>query len=324
MKVLGYTDSIDVCASPTLPPSQLSLWTTAVQDMTPTQVALARVALLCRRTRVVLQHSSTADPLAGLVTAASALFADDCLPTTATTLLQAVPLLCDVLSAVQAPTVLAVQEPAVAAPVLEQLTALCTAAEDASARLRACHSALMVHVRTATATGTRTATATAAGRVDAALIAERDAALAAAACASEVFSTALHAADIEGATKTAQQRLTPEAEYAAFYANKQRPPKAGQTFTLLLCAVCTANPYPLTRSTDYDSDGGAISKFHYDYGAHGTAKALCSGFDAHFVAINTIEGWQAATNVADADFHEFVVGVEDQVLPFAQVLVTLK
>jgi serine/threonine protein kinase len=57
--------------------------------------------------------------------------------------------------------------------------------------------------------------------------------------------------------------LTPEAEYAAFYANGQAPPKRGATYTLLLCAVCLANPYPLTRGVDYDpSSSPAISKFH--------------------------------------------------------------
>lgn len=116
--------------------------------------------------------------------------------------------------------------------------------------------------------------------------------------------------------------LTPEAEYAAFYANGQKTPDPGETYTLLLCAVCVANPYPLTKGWDYDGFNGNISKFHYNYGAPGTAKALYKGFDAHFVAINTKERWQAATNVADADFHEMVVASEEQVLPFAQIMVT--
>jgi hypothetical protein len=41
--------------------------------------------------------------------------------------------------------------------------------------------------------------------------------------------------------------LTPQAEYAAFYANGQRPPRRGQAYTLLLCAVCLGNAYPVTR-----------------------------------------------------------------------------
>jgi serine/threonine protein kinase len=68
--------------------------------------------------------------------------------------------------------------------------------------------------------------------------------------------------------------LTPEAEYAAFYANGQKTPTRGATYTLLLCAVCLANPYPLTRAVDYEaSTSPPISRFHYNYGAVGTAKA---------------------------------------------------
>lgn len=129
--------------------------------------------------------------------------------------------------------------------------------------------------------------------------------------------------------------LTPEAAYAAYYANKQQPPKRGNTYTLLLCAVCIANPYPVTRGADYingavdaadaaaTASGGGVSRFHYTCGRPGTAIGLYKGFDAHFVAINISEQWQAATNVADPDFHELVVG-EDQVLPFAKVVVKIK
>ena len=35
--------------------------------------------------------------------------------------------------------------------------------------------------------------------------------------------------------------LTPEAEYAAFYANGQKKPERGKSYTLLLCAVVVAN-----------------------------------------------------------------------------------
>jgi hypothetical protein len=119
--------------------------------------------------------------------------------------------------------------------------------------------------------------------------------------------------------------LTPEAEYAAFYANGQAPPKRGATYTLLLCAVCLAAPYPLTRGVDYErTSSPAISKFHYNYGAVGTAKALAGGSDAHFVAVSVREGWQAATKVVDADYHKLVVSDEQQVLPFAKVVVKIK
>lgn len=125
--------------------------------------------------------------------------------------------------------------------------------------------------------------------------------------------------------------LTPEAEYAAFYANGQQRPERGKTYTLLLCAVCVANPYPVTRSADYTLDGAAgaaggesVSRFHYNYGAQGTAKALYQGYDAHFMAINTNTGHQAATNVADADYYELVLASDDQVLPFAKVVVRIK
>jgi hypothetical protein len=117
--------------------------------------------------------------------------------------------------------------------------------------------------------------------------------------------------------------LTPQAEYAAFYANGQRPPKRGQTYTLLLCAVCLGNTYPVTRRVDYDT-GASISVFHYNHGKNGTAKALKGGFDAHAVAVSTTEEWQAASAVDAADYDELVVGSEEQILPFAKVTVRMK
>lgn len=117
--------------------------------------------------------------------------------------------------------------------------------------------------------------------------------------------------------------LTFESACAGYYANRQRGPEPGQRLTLLLCAVCLANPYPVTRSVDYDSSLN-ISKFHYNFGVPGTAKALKGGFDAHFAAVRMSEEWQAASNVAEADFHELVVYDEQQVLPFAKVTFTVR
>ena len=113
--------------------------------------------------------------------------------------------------------------------------------------------------------------------------------------------------------------LTPQAEYAAFFANRERQLQSGQTYTLLLCAVCIANAYPVTRSADY-AQGAPFSKFHYDHGDAGTPKALKSGFDAHFVAVSKDRGYQATT-AGDADYDELVVASEEQVLPFAKVTV---
>ena len=117
--------------------------------------------------------------------------------------------------------------------------------------------------------------------------------------------------------------LTPQAEYAAFYANKAQQPKRGETYTLLLCAVCVANVYPVSRLVDY-AKGADISKFHYDHGDHGTAKALKGGFDAHFVAVRMSENYQASSDIDGADFDELVVGNEEQVLPFAKLLVKVR
>ena len=117
--------------------------------------------------------------------------------------------------------------------------------------------------------------------------------------------------------------LTFESACAGYYANRQRRPQTGQRLTLLLCAVCLANPYPVTRSVDYVGNLN-ISKFHYNFGEPGTAKALKGGFDAHFAAVRMSEEWQAASNVAEADFHELVVSDEQQVLPFAKVTFTVR
>ena len=116
--------------------------------------------------------------------------------------------------------------------------------------------------------------------------------------------------------------LTPQAEYAAFFANGQKWAEPGQTFTLLLCAVCIANTYPMTRSVDY-AQGAASSKFHYNHGHANTPKALKSGFDAHFVAISVDNKYQAASNGQKVDFDELVVASEEQVLPFAKVKITI-
>jgi len=117
--------------------------------------------------------------------------------------------------------------------------------------------------------------------------------------------------------------LTPQAEYATFLANGGRQMFAGQTFTLILCAVCIANAYPVTESEDY-ADGELISKFHYNYGYANTPKALKSGFDAHFVAISAANEYQAAiADIEYVDFDELVVASEEQVLPFAKVKITI-
>ena len=117
--------------------------------------------------------------------------------------------------------------------------------------------------------------------------------------------------------------LTSQAEYAAFYANNQNQPKRGETYTLLLCAVCIANAYPVTRRVDYSANSD-ISKFHFHHGDEHTAKALKGGFDAHFAAVSKAEGYQAATLLEGADFDELVVASEEQVLPFAKVKVLIK
>ena len=116
--------------------------------------------------------------------------------------------------------------------------------------------------------------------------------------------------------------LTPQAEYATFLANGGRQMVAGQKFTLLLCAVCIANAYPITRSVDYDEALG-ISIFHFNHGKTGTPKALKSGFDAHFVAVSVNNKYQAANDIEDAHFDELVVASEEQVLPFAKVQIMI-
>lgn len=124
--------------------------------------------------------------------------------------------------------------------------------------------------------------------------------------------------------------LTPEAEYAAFYANKQRQPTAGETYTLILCAACFANAYPVTRGADYARDDANDDidscKFSFKFGAHHMPKALKQGHDAHFIPISVAadtngKPYQAAEEAADIDYHELVVGEESQVLPFAKVLI---
>jgi hypothetical protein len=122
--------------------------------------------------------------------------------------------------------------------------------------------------------------------------------------------------------------LTPEAEYAAFYANEQAQPMAGETYTLVLCAACFANAYPVTRGVDYarDDANGDIDacKFSFNFGAHDTPKALKPGHDAHFIAISVAadtngKPYQVAKEVSSIDCHELVIGEESQVLPFAMV-----
>lgn len=125
--------------------------------------------------------------------------------------------------------------------------------------------------------------------------------------------------------------LTPEAEYAAFYANKQQRPKGDETYTLVLCAVCFASAYPVTRGVDYAPDaanGNLVScKYSYSFGAHNTPKALKPGHDAHFIAISVAppdtndKPYQTAKEAACVDYHELVVSEESQVLPFAKVLI---
>ena len=116
--------------------------------------------------------------------------------------------------------------------------------------------------------------------------------------------------------------LTPQAEHAALFANGQRQLTPGGTFTLLLCAVCIANAYPVTDSEDY-ADGELISKFHYNYGYANTPKALKSGFDAHFVAVSEHDDYQAASNLEHVHYDELVVASEEQVLPFAKVQIMI-
>ena len=87
------------------------------------------------------------------------------------------------------------------------------------------------------------------------------------------------------------------------------------------CRGCQC--YPITRAVDYEV-GEDISRFHYNFGAQGTAKALKDGFDAHFVAVDTKAEWQAAARPSEADCHELVVADEQQVLPFARVVVKIK
>lgn len=117
--------------------------------------------------------------------------------------------------------------------------------------------------------------------------------------------------------------LTPEAAYAAFYSNKAPfvRPARGTTCTLVLCAVCLVNPYPLTRGADYAPDS-EISYYHFNHDTDDVGKALKAGFDAHFVGVTP--GYQAAPRVADAIYHELVVRDEQQVLPFAKLVVRVK
>ena len=112
--------------------------------------------------------------------------------------------------------------------------------------------------------------------------------------------------------------LTPQAEYAGFYACGQREPVVGEEYAVVLCWVTMSNVYPVTRTTDYgeDRDGETRCKFDYKFGGTRTDKALKAGFDGHWVAVAQDDGFGAAREVRGAEVvDEVVVAEAAQVVP---------
>jgi hypothetical protein len=140
--------------------------------------------------------------------------------------------------------------------------------------------------------------------------------------------------------------LTPQAAYACDYASGANvdggpyPSNERGEWVLLLCAVVVGNVYPISRRTDYDRPNDrsnlSVSDFHCAHPVATAAdlkkrddKALKSGFDAHWIAIDRrdLKGQCAVPSAApdgavrpEAD--ELVVKEEAQVLPLLKVYFT--
>ena len=114
--------------------------------------------------------------------------------------------------------------------------------------------------------------------------------------------------------------FTPEAEYAAFYAGGQKDLVPGKLYTLLLCAVAVANPYPLTWAVDYN-EGSKMSNFDFrNLSGPPSSKGLKREYDAHLMRVASEENYHVPQKLTKADVHEMVVNQESHVLPFVKVV----
>lgn len=139
--LMNFSLSSTPSSLPLLPPIPSQQAEFSSQTTPVTTLSIAQLELLSRRARVLKQLCNrSAEPLASLAAAAAALHAEERLPSVAALLLDAGPLLYELLTAAQTPHT--------PAPVLYHLQALCTAAEDAAAHLRSCHGELMAAVFT--------------------------------------------------------------------------------------------------------------------------------------------------------------------------------
>ncbi len=114
--------------------------------------------------------------------------------------------------------------------------------------------------------------------------------------------------------------LTPQANYAAGYSTRLatgnwRPPNDCGEHVLLLCAVSTGLTYPITRDTDYPSEGPDMDTCDF------LGRKLKNGCDSHYIQVSRRMAFQSTTVPGKFDFEEYVVSQEAQVLPIAKVFV---